>query len=237
MNSTTEVIDIEHETAPWVKEEVKALSVSEQATALVIVDKISYEMGRELLLTVKDLRKQVAETFAPIIEKAHQAHKTAIAQRGKIEEPLIQAEALIKSRIGTFLIAEEAKRKEEERRLHLIAEQEAENRRLADALAAEAEGDFEEAEAILKELPAFVPPPIVPRTVEPGGGISMREVWSCNVTDLKALVEAVAKGRVPLMALQANTVFLGQQARSMKGELRYPGVVVWAEKSIAAVRK
>ena len=65
----------------------------------------------------------------------------------------------------------------------------------------------------------------------------MREVWSCNVTDLKALVEAVAKGRVPLMALQANTVFLGQQARSMKGELRYPGVVVWAEKSIAAVRK
>ena len=236
MQSAAEVIDIEHETAPWVKEEVKALTVSEQANALTITDKISYEAGRELLLNIKDLRKQISDTFKPIIDKANQAHKEAIAQQRKVESPLIEAEGIIKNRIGAFLAEEERKRRAEEDRLRKIAEQEAEERRLAEAIAAEAEGDTEGAEAILDDE-IFVPPPIVPKTVTTGGGISMREVWQCRVENLMQLVQAVAEGKVPLSAVQANTVFLGQQARSLKSEMKYPGVTVFSQNNIAAGRR
>ena len=135
------------------------------------------------------------------------------------------------------MISEETKRKAEENRLRLIAEKEAEERRLADALAAEAEGDLEEAEAILDEVPAFVPPPIVSRTVQTGNGIIERETWHFQVDNLKALVGAVSAGKIPLNAILANTVFLGQQARSLKGSMDYPGVKVWATKNIAAGRR
>ena len=46
------------------------------------------------------------------------------------------------------------------------------------------------------------------------------------MTDLAALVAAVAAGEVPLAALEPHLPFLNQQARALKDELRYPGVQV-----------
>jgi hypothetical protein len=215
----------------------EALVVVGRADALVITDKPSYENAREFLLTIKDRQKKLDETFDPIIKKAHQTHSEAVAQKRRFSDPLKLAETALKNRISAFLISEETKRKAEENRLRLIAEKEAEERRLADALAAEAEGDLEEAEAILDEVPAFVPPPIVSRTVQTGNGIIERETWHFQVDNLKALVGAVSAGKIPLNAILANTVFLGQQARSLKGSMDYPGVKVWATKNIAAGRR
>ena len=232
MNQQAEVIDL-----PTTHEEQKAVTIKDQAQSLIITDAPGYERAKELLLSIKDLRKQISDTFKPIIEKAYQAHRTALFQQKKVETPLIEAEGIIKPRIATFLAAEESKRRADEDRLRRIAEQEAEERRLADALAAEADGDMDEVDAILDEPPAYVPPPIVQRTVTTGGGISVREVWSFELTDLKALVKAVAEGKVPLAAIHANTAFLGQQARSLKGELQYPGVRVFSTSSVAAGRR
>jgi hypothetical protein len=233
MNAQAEVLDM----VPGAQETQRALSVSEQAFILTITDKPSYERGRELLLTIKDLMKEIRATFLPIINKAHQAHKEALMQAGKIEAPLLDAEKIIKQRMGIFLAEQERLRKLEEDRLRKIAEAEMEEGRLADALAAAEEGNIEESEAILDEVPAFVPPPIIPRTVETGSGISMVERWGATVTDLMQLVKAVAAGTVPLAAIQANTVFLGQQARSLKGEMKYPGVSAFSSNSIASGRR
>jgi hypothetical protein len=54
------------------------------------------------------------------------------------------------------------------------------------------------------------------------------------VENLMSLVQAVAAGKAPVEALQANTTFLGQQARAFKkaGEL-YPGVTVIAESALS----
>jgi hypothetical protein len=59
--------------------------------------------------------------------------------------------------------------------------------------------------------------------------------YSAEVTNLLELVQAVAAGQAPLEALQAETKFLGAQARAFKkaGQL-YPGVMAVAERSIAA---
>jgi hypothetical protein len=210
------------------QEALKALTVSQQADALTISDKPTYERGRELLLTVKDLRKQIADTFKPIIEKAFAAHREAIAQQKKVENPLIRAEELIKARISTFLIEEERLRKLKEARLRKIAEAEAEERRLADALAAEAEGDTEEAQAILDEEPAFIPPPIVARTVETGGGIAMKTNWKFRINDAS---------KIPREFLAPDLVKIGGYVRSMKEAAKIPGVDTWAEGNIAAGRR
>ena len=74
-------------------------------------------------------------------------------------------------------------------------------------------------------------------TVQTGGGISMRETWAAEVTDLMQLVRAVAAGTVPINALMANMVFLGQQARSLKQAMRYPGVRAYPHNNLAAGRR
>ena len=223
MTQTAEIIDI----VPGQQEAQKALTVREQADILTITDKLSYERGKELLLTVKDLRKEIANTFKPIIEKAFAAHREAIAQQKKIEEPLIQAEGIIKGRVATFLMEEERKRREEETRLRILAQKAEEERQLQAALQAEADGDIAEAEAILDEVP-FVPPPIVPRVVETGGGISMKTNWKFRVTDA---------AKIPREYLMVDMVKIGGIVRAMKSETKIPGVEVYPESNISAGRR
>jgi hypothetical protein len=68
-------------------------------------------------------------------------------------------------------------------------------------------------------------------------GISARVTYTAVVTDLPALVEAVAQGRAPAGCLQADQRFLSAHARAAKrtGAL-YPGVEVHAERGLAAAR-
>jgi len=221
---TAEAIDI----TPGAQEAQKALTIYQQADALVIIDKISYEVGRELLLTVKALRKQIGDTFKPIIEKAHGAHKEAINQQRKVEEPLIQAEGLIKSRISSFLIEEERKRKAEEDRLRLIAQKAEEERRLNEAIQAEAEGQLEEAAMILDEVPSYMPPPIVPKTVQTGGGIALTKTWKFEVVDASKL---------PREYLMPDMVKIGGIVRAMKDQTKIDGIRVWGVDDIRAGRR
>jgi CRISPR/Cas system CMR-associated protein Cmr5 small subunit len=223
---TAEIIDIAQDT-PDVKGK-KALSISEQANAIVITDAPSYERGKETLLSIKDMQKKLDETFDPIISKAHQTHVEAVAQKRRFSDPLKIAESALKNRISRFLTDEEAKRRAEEDRLRLIAEKEAENRRLAEAIQAEAEGYLEEAEAILDEVPAYVPPPIVPRTVQTGGGISMRETWLFRISD---------PTKIPKEYLSIDMAKIGAVVRALKGATNIPGVEAYPQNTIAAGRR
>jgi hypothetical protein len=222
--NTAQVIDI----TPGTQEAARALTVKEQATGLTITDKPSYERGKELLLSIKDLRKEIGNTFKPIIDKANQAHKEAIAQQRKVETPLIEAEGIIKNRIAGFLAEEERKRRAEEDRLRELARKEEEERRLAEAIRAEEEGDSAEAEAILEETPAFIPPPIVPRTVETGGGITMKKNWKFRIANA---------AKIPREYLTPDMVKIGGVVRAMKDATRIEGVEVYSEDSIAAGRR
>lgn len=111
-----------------------------------------------------------------------------------------------------------------------------------------------------RDAAATMPTEIVAATEKPAAaGISMTETWSAEVVAFPTLVIAVAavelmkhcQGdaaklldivsraaayRAPLGALQANTVFLGQQARSLKAQLDYPGVKATATRGVSARR-
>lgn len=204
-----------------------------KAQAATVVDTTSYQAAANLLLDIKGLRAEIQATFGPIVQKAHAAHKEAVAQRTRHEEPLKEAEKLIKARMGTWQRAEEQRAREEAARLAAVARKHDEEARLREAEALEAAGEAEAAERVLDE-PAPAPPPPPPTRVPQVKGIAGRDIWRFEVTDLMALVKAVAAGSVPLAAVEASTKALGQQARSLQKEMRWPGVRVWSERSIAA---
>jgi hypothetical protein len=214
------------------EKEIAPVASQASAIAAAIKDQGTYEGAARYLQTIKAARKRVAEILDPFVQAAHGAWKKAVAERSKYDSPLDEAENIVKPAMSKWWSAEQDRIESERRRLEAEAKKREEDRMLAEAEAAAAAGDHASAESIL-EQPVNVSPPVIPATPKVSG-ISMREEWKCEVSNLVELVKAVAAGKVPMGAIQANIVFLGQQARSLKGEMKYAGVRVWSQKNVAA---
>ena len=125
-------------------------------------------------------------------------------------------------------VCEERRRKDEEERL-------------AAATEAESFGASEdEINHILESEPAeeeYIPPPqpIIPQvqTYQKASGISTRETWSAEVTNIRLLAKAVAAGTAAPNLILPNTTALNGLARSLKGAMNVPGVKAVAETTTA----
>jgi ATPase subunit of ABC transporter with duplicated ATPase domains len=241
--------------------EQEAASLTTEATALAVIDAGSFERASEFLKAVATYIKRVGDVLDPIVDAAHQAHKIAVRQRDALLGPAKSAKVVLGGRMEAWeqeqarlrREAEERAQRERERlereaREQAEAEQrrlqaEAETRRLEEAAALEEAGDREGAErlvaapvpvATIAPAPVFAPRPMVaaPPKVE---GVAFRSDWKAEVTDLAALVRAVAAGQAPITLLQANQVALNGMARALKGALNLPGVKA-VESRIASVR-
>jgi hypothetical protein len=216
--------------------ESRALTWPEQARALVISDDAAFASAGELLKSIKALAREIEDTFGPHKKKASELHRGICAEENKAKAPLAEAESILKRSMATYHEAQERARRAEQMRLEAEARQREETRRLEEAAAVEAAGDPEEAERILVEkppLPAYTPPPPVAKVQ----GVAMREEWSGEVTNLKALVDAIAAGSAPLSLVQINQPVLNGLAKSLKAELAYPGVRAVVRTNVAAGRR
>lgn len=146
--------------------EAKALSIVDQARAVVVKDSQTYTAAGMLWKSIGDMIKEVKDTFDPICEAANRAHKEATRKRAKFLDPLTAAQKSVKQIMAAYDAEQERIRKAEEDRLRKIeedrlaeerrkeqerleAERKAEeDRLLAEAVAAEARGDKETAEAL-----------------------------------------------------------------------------------------
>lgn len=207
----------------------RALSVPEKARTIIITDNDTYQQAGNILLVIKDLKKQIDDVFDPIITKAHQAHKEAIMQKNKVSQPLDDAERIIKPKIASYIEAEERKRRLEEERLQQEAKVKAEEEALARAVEAEKNGDKQEAAAILEE--GFnVPTVIVPKTTPKVEGISTRMIWKWRIRDER---------QVKREFLMLDVTRIGAIVRSMGKEAAplVGGIEIYAENVIAAGRR
>ena len=146
--------------------EAKALTIVDQAKAVKVIDAKTYTAAGMLWKQIGDMIKEVKDTFDPICEAAHRAHKAATEKRSKYLDPLTSAQKSVKQLMAAWDAEQERIRKAEEERLRKIeeeriaaerkAEQERleaerkaeEERLLAEAEAAEKRGDKETAEAL-----------------------------------------------------------------------------------------
>ena len=205
--------------------------VESRAKIVILTDADMLSAG-EYLKKIKSHLKRIGEFFDPLVKSAHETHKKLTTQKRTFESTLLQAEQEVKAEMAGYQKKQEHLRQEEADKLQKELQRQEETIRLNAAIRAEEAGNNALAERILEQqghISAVVLPGIPKQE-----GISYSEVWKFEVVDLMELVKAVSAGKVPLSAIQANQLFLGQQARSLKGLFSYPGVKVWSEKDVRA---
>ena len=201
----------------------KATALASQSAEIAVTDAASYAVAAEFLRGVKRYREEVAEAYDSVIEAAHKSHKAALAKKKQYDDPADAAERAAKGKRAPCPPAAQARRAAEARAAEADQRRLEEDARVAEAAALEKSGDGETAAAVLA-APAFVPPVIAPRAAPKIAGVSMRDNWSAQVTDLRALVLAVAAGKADLGLLLPNQPALNARARSEKARLAVPGV-------------
>lgn len=203
--------------------ETKAVEINAQATSITIKNQTGYDSANVFLRNIKALQAQVKDTFRPIIEQAHKAHKIAVAQEKEHLTPLEKAAALVNSKMLGYYQEQERIRREQERKL----QEEAEKKRqeaLAKAESLRAEGKDTRAEKYEEKAASIIAPQLAP-SIDKGGAI-IKKLWSAEVYDFMLLVRGVADGKVSIKAIVPNLVFLNSQVSSLRETFndQYPGV-------------
>ena len=225
---------------------VEALAVSQKSTELStraqtvqVVNEESQVQASSLLLTVTAIRKEIADTFKPMKDAAHRAHRTICEQEKTLDLPLAEAEKALKDRIGAYVFdqqrlarqVEEELRRAELERARLASEKEAIEQALSDAVSLEAQGNIEAAEAILAD-PAPVPlryaaPASVAPRMASVAGVTTRTDW-----DFRVINEAL----IPREYVLLNESAIRNVGKATKGKARIPGIEFFSKPLVAASR-
>ena len=204
----------------------EVLTLADQVRGICVVDQETFDGASDLLNSVvKRLRKQIAEHHDPLIKSAYDNWKLNIAAKKKLDDPLDEAEKLLKGKIAGYMQEQEAARLKLQRENEAQAQKEAEEKRLADATALEASGadkaavDAELAKPVVAERVAPVAP-----TFEKRSDVVTVKTYSAEVTHFEHLVKAAAKNPALMGYLEVNQPALNAAARSMKETMSIPGV-------------
>ena len=202
-----------------------------KANAMVVVDNQTNSVATDFIKVIKRFQDEIKAELRPAIEKAYELHRHLTSQEKRLLAPLQEAEKAIKTKVGNFLAAEEAKRQEEQRKVTAIAEA-AERKRKealeAQAKAHEAAGRTEKAEE-RRQLAAetFVPAPIIESKVQKQEGVAAVQTWKFEVVD---------EMLIPREYLVVDEPGIGKIVRAFKNkekvEKMIPGIRVWAETDV-----
>lgn len=228
--------------------------------SISVVSYEDYLLAGENFKEVGQKIKLVKEKFKPAKDAAFAAHKKVCALEAEIIGPYEEAQSFLKNKIISW--DREQKRLEEERAAQARREAEELARQENERLKKEAEerdrkekeekaalaerlkaAGFEEEAKEIEEIvekpfeepaqvPVIIPPPV--EKLERVSGIAIRTKYVAKVVDFKALIQAVAEGKLPSIALLPNQKFLDEQANSFKKEFRMDGCV--AEEIATAAR-
>lgn len=212
--------------------EETALMWPKKAGAIIIKDQPSYDLAADTLIEIIEFEKRIKAHHSEMKTAAHNAHKAAVAAEKKFLDPLDKAKNLIKRSISGWETKQRRIRDEAEREAREKARKEEEEIRLAKALEAEEAGKpAKEIEEIM-DTPEKIKPIIVKPTFEQNSRVSTRETWHAEVTNIASLCKAVAEGKVPMAAIQANIPLLNTMVRAEKESFSVPGVKAVKETNV-----
>lgn len=220
-NQTTET----PETAAIQIIERRASDIARRAAEHRVTDQESYDTATNALKGLKAMIAEIKDTFGPIIKKAHDAHKEALAQQAKYLRPLEDADKILRRKSADWFAEQDRLRRAAEEAARKEAQRKAEEEALARASFLDEAGLKDEAERVLGQ-------PVVPKaapvtvTAPDRNGVVMRDVWCFEITDVTKL---------PREYMQPDEAAIRKQVQAMKGQANIPGVRVRCEKR-AAVR-
>lgn len=209
---------------------------AELTAKIEVVTQDDYLKAAALRFGAKELIAEIDATWDPLIAESDSHTKSLRSTKRGFREPLEQAIHRIDVAMQIFEL--------EQKRLAALAEAQ-----IADDVVAAAKEEraaevnklarlgYVQESIQLDQKPIETPlVPIVPVKVPKVEGLSTRTLWSAEVTDLMALVKAVAAGKVPIEALQPNMTVLNTLAVAARSTLAIPGVKA-VSRSIKAQRK
>lgn len=184
------------------------------ATVTTITTREQYDHAAGVLREIKEYKREVAEQCDPVVASAYAAHKEATAMRARFLKPIEEAERIIRDRCGEYLTRE--RKAEDERRAaedmaRAAAIREADEKKLAAAIEAEAAGNAGAAEAIMA-APTVFRAPEKAAPVETVKGQATK--WTAAVVDPRAVLSAIIAGRVPLDVVVFSPGALADHAKA-----------------------
>lgn len=216
--------------------------ITQRAHSIVVTDHASFAQAGETVKDIKRVAKEIGRVFDPIVEKAHQAHKEAIAQRDQFLSPLVAAERYVKATMQDWHTAEQ-KRIEHENKMRDMIRQQAE-RDAAEAAEAERQeliaqaqeyGDDGMAVDLANAVLTVDTPTIDKLEATKVSGISSRMTYRAEVVDIVALIRAAAENpEIYADYLTVNMQRLNMIARESAGDgYKIPGVSFITEHKMA----
>jgi len=232
--TSTETKQLEGETVvailPIVKEDNRENELSQsistvelKAEAIVIANDDDYKEASEFGREIKRAAADVTAFFKPMKEAANKAHKQVCDREKVMLGPLQRAESTLKRAMGDYALQKERERQAAEAEARRIAQEEA-DRKLAEAIKAEQEGDAQTAATALMEADFAdrMSNTITVAVEQPKAeGISTSKDWEIvSIDERNVPVELVG---VMLRPIDAKAVI--RLIRSSKGSVQIPGVV------------
>jgi hypothetical protein len=199
----------------------KAESALERVKQLEIVDAASYRMAAADLAAIKGQFKAVdaqrVELKAPSLEGCRRVDAFFAPPLNFLST----AENILKGKLDAWDKEQKRLAAVEQARLDEIARKEREK---LEVKAARVEQKSPEKAQSIRQQAACIVAPMVQVDVPKVAGLSSRKNYKAKVTDLMALVKAVAEGKAPLAYVMANEVTLNKMAKALKEQMSIPGV-------------
>lgn len=224
MNQKESIVAVMPELEPVDEQQLtqEVTDIEFRAESFVIQTPEDYEAAGEFGKMLKQKAAEVTGFFKPMKDSAYQAHKAVCDREKAMLTPLKNAEKIVKKTMGDYLMEQERIRREAEEAARRAAEEERE-RKLKEAMALEAAGDKEGAEAAVEEAVVMdeatgysVPAPVKPKV----SGVSTSKDWEITSIDT-AKVPVNFSGMELRPVDQAAVIRL---IRASKGSIAIPGI-------------
>ena len=217
MNQKESIVAVMPELEPVDEQQLtqEVTDIEFRAESFVIQTPEDYEAAGEFGKMLKQKAAEVTGFFKPMKDSAYQAHKAMLT-------PLKNAEKIVKKTMGDYLMEQERIRREAEEAARRAAEEERE-RKLKEAMALEAAGDKEGAEAAVEEAVVMDEATgySVPASVKPKvSGVSTSKDW--EITSIDTSKVPVNFSGMELRPVDQAAVM--RLIRASKGSIAIPGI-------------
>lgn len=208
--------------------------IEQQAVSVVVDSDDGFAYAGELTKQVKQMQGQVTDYWEPMRKSTYDAYKSVTDHRKEMLDPLTSAEKILKKKMGAYTMQKERERREREEALRRQAEEEM-NRKLAEAAAAESEGDAIGAEMAMAEAEVMenVATTATIKSEAPTmKGVSTTKTWQITKVD-SALVPTHVQG-VEIRPVDEKAVL--RLIKATKGAIQIPGIA-YEEDVTVSIRK
>lgn len=224
MNQKESIVAVMPELEPVDEQQLtqEITDIEFRAESFVIQTPEDYDAAGEFGKLLKRKAAEVTGFFKPMKDSAYQAHKAVCDREKAMLTPLKNAEKIVKKTMGDYLMEQERIRREAEEAARRAAEEERE-RKLKEAMALEAAGDKEGAEAAVEEAVVMdeatgysVPAPVKSKV----SGVSTSKDW--EITNIDTAKVPVNFSGMELRPVDQAAVI--RLIRASKGSIAIPGI-------------